>query len=45
MNEGEGATVLKDVTGNGHDMQIGQGGSNGSKNTAFAWNEYDFSSL
>lgn len=45
MNEGEGATVLKDVTGNGHDMKIGQGGENGSKNTADAWKEYDFSSL
>ncbi len=45
MNEGEGATILKDVTGNGHDMHIGQGGNNGSKNTAQAWNEYDFSSL
>lgn len=45
MNEGEGATVLKDVTGNGHDMQIGQGGENGRRNTAHAWNEYDFSSL
>lgn len=45
MNEGDGATVLNDVTGNGHDMQIGQGGDNGSRNTAHAWNEYDFSSL
>lgn len=45
MNEGEGATVLKDVTGNGHDMKIGEGGSNGSRNTAYAWNEVDFSSL
>ena len=45
MNEGEGAEVLKDVTGNGHDMKIGQGGSNGSRNTAHAWTEYDFSSL
>lgn len=45
MNEGEGATILKDVTGNGHDMHIGQGGSNGNRNTAHAWAEYDFSSL
>lgn len=45
MNEGEGATVLKDVTGNGHDMKIGEGGNNGSKNTAESWTEYDFSSL
>lgn len=45
MNEGEGATVLKDVTGNGHDMKIGVGGVNGTRNTAYAWNEYDFSSL
>ena len=45
MNEGEGAEKLADVTGNGHDMLIGQGGGNGSRHTAHAWNEYDFSSL
>lgn len=45
MNEGEGAEKLVDVTGNGHDMLIGQGGSNGSRHTAHAWTEYDFSSL
>lgn len=44
MNDGEGATELKDVTGNGHDLKIG-GGSNGTRNTAYAWKEYDFSSL
>ena len=35
MNEGEGATVLKDVTGNGHDMPIGGG-------AASSWPEYTF---
>lgn len=45
MNEGEGAEKLADVTGNGHDMLIGQGGSNGTRHTAHAWKEYDFSSL
>ena len=44
MNEGEGAEVLKDVTGNGHDMKIGVGGV-GDRHTAHAWTEYDFSSL
>ncbi len=45
MNEGEGAEKLADVTGHGHDMLIGQGGTNGTRHTAHAWNEYDFSSL
>lgn len=56
MNEGEGAEKLADVTGNGHDMLIGKGAerynedgslksNNGGTTTAFAWNEYDFSSL
>lgn len=56
MNEGEGAEKLADVTGNGHDMLIGKGAevyyedgslksNNGGTTTAFAWTEYDFSSL
>lgn len=35
MNEGEGATELKDVTGNGHDLPIGGG-------AAYSWAEYTF---
>ena len=43
MNEGdESANILEDVTGNGHDMAIG---NKGSRNTAFAWSEYNFTEL
>lgn len=43
MSEGDdNATVLKDVTGNGHDMSIG---NNGSRKTAMKWTEYNFTEL
>lgn len=38
MNEGEGST-LHDVTGNGHDVTIGD---KGSQNTPKSWNVYSF---
>ncbi len=38
MNEGEGST-LHDVTGNGHDVTIGD---KGTQNTPRSWNEYTF---
>jgi len=40
MNEGEGNTTLKDVTGNGHDVQVGNMSSNGS--SSFTWATYSF---
>lgn len=42
MNEGPGATVLKDVTGNGHDTAIGSLPNVGSVEQAVAWTEYTF---
>lgn len=42
MNEGPGATVLTDVTGNGHNTAIGSHPENGSQNEAVAWTEYAF---
>lgn len=39
MNEGSGS-ILHDVTGNGHDIEIGNNG--GTKNVAYAWTEYEF---
>lgn len=43
MNEGEGATVLNDVTGNGHNVAIGSlSSAGGSLDEAAAWTEYDF---
>ncbi len=49
MNEmtvnAEGKNTLVDVTGNGHDMVIGEGGNNGGNNNVYGWAEYDFSSL
>lgn len=38
MNEGEGS-VLKDVTGNGHDLTIG---SEGGNSQAYSWKVYSF---
>lgn len=40
MNEGEGNTTLKDVTGNGHDVQVGNMSSDGS--SSFTWATYSF---
>ncbi len=40
MNEGSGST-LHDVTGNGHDVEIGSA-DNGGNNQANAWTEYEF---
>ena len=45
MNEGPGATTLKDVTGNGHDCHIGNltsAGGHGVGTQAYAWTEYAF---
>ena len=43
MNEGDkSVTILRDVTGNGHDMAIG---NNGSVSTAYDWKEYNFTDL
>ena len=45
MNEGPGASVLKDVTGNGHDCYIGaltNAGGQGQGTEARAWTEYAF---
>lgn len=45
MNEGPGASVLKDVTGNGHDCYIGAltaAGGNGRGTQARGWTEYAF---
>lgn len=41
MNEGPGATVLNDVTGNEHSVAIGNM-SGGGLDEAAAWTEYDF---
>ncbi len=44
MNDGEGATELRDVTGNGHNLVIGAGRDDITPKTeAYAWTEYDFS--
>lgn len=40
MNEGNGNTTLKDVTGNGHDVQVGNLTSGGS--STFTWATYSF---
>ena len=44
MNEGAGATLLNDVTGNGHNCEIGSlpGVGNGKGTQALAWTEYAF---
>ncbi|MBR4299153.1 MAG: DUF1735 and LamG domain-containing protein [Bacteroidales bacterium] len=45
MSEGPGATKLNDVTGNGHDCNIGNltsAGGNGIGTQAVAWTEYAF---
>lgn len=42
MNEGPGATVLSDVTGNGHDCPIGSLKGVGSYEQAVSWQEYAF---
>lgn len=45
MNEGFGATLLHDVTGNGHDCNIGSltsAGGNGIGTQAVTWTEYAF---
>lgn len=41
MNEGPGATVFNDVTGNNHTAALGSH-ANGNKTEAFAWTEYAF---
>lgn len=40
MNEGEGNTTLKDVTGNGHDVEVGNMSNGGS--SSFTWSTYSF---
>ena len=45
MSEGPGATMLKDVTGNGHDCHIGSlvdAGGYGVGTEAVTWTEYAF---
>ena len=45
MNEGFGATMLNDVTGNGHNCYIGNltgEGGNGVGTEALTWTEYTF---
>ena len=43
MNEGPGATVLNDVSNNGHNAAIGNlSSAGGSNDEAVAWTEYDF---
>ena len=41
MNEGEGATELIDVTGNGFGLSFGSGYTDGTPRTqAYSWTEY-----
>lgn len=42
MNDGEGATTLRDVTGNGHDVKIGNLESSGGNSSDVTWETYTF---
>lgn len=41
----DGKNAFMDVTGHGHNMIIGEGGSNGTSNDVASWTEVDFSSI
>lgn len=41
----DGKNAFMDVTGHGHNMIIGEGGSNGRSNDVSTWTEVDFSSI
>lgn len=42
MNDGEGATTLHDVTGNGHDVEIGNLNASASNHANVTWETYSF---
>lgn len=42
MNEGEGATILHDVTGNGHDVEIGNSNLGNENCQKVTWETYSF---
>ena len=42
MNEGEGATILHDVTGNGHDVEIGNSNLGNENRQKVTWETYSF---
>lgn len=42
MNDGVGATTLRDVTGNGHDVEIGNLKPNSPNRTEVTWSTYTF---
>ncbi|WP_294554951.1 DUF1735 and LamG domain-containing protein [uncultured Bacteroides sp.] len=42
MNDGEGATTLRDVTGNGHDMEIGNLKPSSPNHADVTWETYTF---
>ena len=42
MNEGDGATILHDVTGNGHDIEVGNMYPENANRTKVTWKSYLF---